>query len=176
MSNIEPLNSYLGSKRIKGTNQTNAYSDIKKKDQTKYLKYVLKLSEEEYKMNQKNIIIDKINTYQDFSANPELKASEIDFLEFSKFIDSSWNEDSDFGLLKIKPPVKFVENMKQNYISKMDNLFTNVDVEKRITFRIQKLKDLYKAEVMYFKVYFLFLIYNTQLFKSLCFINLIIAI
>lgn len=139
-------NAFLSNKRNKTSTHYNPMSGIKKKDESKLMKYVLKLSEEEYKKSLINNVKVKVKTIHDLPQVPEYLASEIDFLEFSKYIDSLWKDNCDFGLIKIIPPPKFIENIKLTYISKIDELI-GTDLEKKIQFRIQKLNELYKAEV-----------------------------
>lgn len=139
-------NSFLNSKRNKNPPVTNQFSGLKKKDEEKIMKYVLKLSKEEYNNSVINNIKEGIKTVLDLPKSPEFHANEIDFLEFSKYIDSLWSEDTIYGIVKIIPPKKFQENIKQTYVAKIDSQLEN-DLGKKIQFRIQQMKDLYKSDV-----------------------------
>jgi len=98
----------------------------------------------------------------DIESNSIFYPSEIDFLEFSKYIDSLWDKNTDDGLIKIIPPANFSENIKNTYISKIDKILEE-DKDKKIVYRIQKLNQMYKSNVSFFA---LKISSNNYLFKS----------
>jgi hypothetical protein len=144
-------NSFLNSKRSKNPPALNQFSGLKKKDEEKIMKYVLKLSKEEYNNSVINNMKEGVKTVLDLQKSPEFNATEIDFLEFSKYIDSLWSDDTIYGLIKIIPPKKFQENIKQTYVAKIDSQL-EFDLGKKIQFRIQQMKHLYKSEVSLYQL------------------------
>ena len=134
---------YLGRKRNKSAIK-NDYRNLNIKDENKLLNYVIKLSEEEYRDSSriKNDNKKKVKNMNELKSSPFKKADEIDFLEFSKFVDSLWDHKSDFGVLKIKPPELFTNSIKSTYISKIDKILEDI----KIIIRKQELSELYKAE------------------------------
>lgn len=52
-----------------------------------------------------------------------INCSEIDFLEFSKFVDSLWSiTQNRNSILKLNPPAKFVKNIANSYIKRITEL------------------------------------------------------
>lgn len=52
-----------------------------------------------------------------------INCSEIDFLEFSKFVDSLWSiTQNRISILKLNPPTKFIKNIANSYIKRITEL------------------------------------------------------
>lgn len=142
----------LKNKRTRVSNNIN-YS---KNDEEKMLKYALKMSEIEYKNSLKSnskmpeASDHKIKTFKDIPLTPTFEAQDFDFLDFSKYVDLCWaSQSKDTGVFKIKPPQKWVENYNKSYSMAIDDVLKS-DTSRKYLFRIQKLNELYKAQVSNF--------------------------
>lgn len=61
--------------------------------------------------------------------------SEIDFLEFSKFIDSLWCIKSNkSSIINLNPPKRFVKNLSNSYIKKLNEIM-NLDIKNFILYQ-----------------------------------------
>ena len=147
-------NGLLNNKRNRSSNNKIQIGNYTKNDESKLLKYALKISELEYKNSQKQTGSIKINSYKDLEPAQIENASEIDFLEFAKYIDSLWDPQDDTGIIKIIPPHNFVENMKKSYHNTVSAALLK-DPNKKIPYRVQKINELYKAEVRFFYIVYL---------------------
>lgn len=112
------------------------------KDEEKVLKYALRISELEYTCSKKNTgkSFDQIKPSQTFNA------TEIDFLEPLKYIDSLWNEDSNTGVLKIIPPKQWVAYQQGAHLNRIVSHYYGEE-SNSLPARSQKLSKLYEAKV-----------------------------
>ena len=118
------------------------------KDESKMLKYALKLSEMEYKAQQtkKENSLNIPKTYADLPLTPTYEADDIDFLEFSKYIEKLWQgQGKDTGVFKIIPPSNWVENYKKSYHCCITDTLKK-DLNKKYVYRRQNLSGFQSAE------------------------------
>lgn len=134
------------SKRNKREIQSN--SQFVWKDETKLLKYALKISELEFKAQQ-NKEKSKLSipiTYSDFPSTNTFHSDEIDFLDFSGYIDNCWkSQENDMGIFKIIPPEEWKENYKKSYHLTVTD-YLRKDQSKKFYYRKQKLHEFHKGE------------------------------
>lgn len=123
-----------------------------KNEEEKLLKYALKMSEIEYKNSIKNNIKPeeqpdpKVKNFKDIPFTPTFEAQDFDFLDFSKYVEVCWNSQSkDTGIFKIIPPQRWVENYDKSYGTVVDEILKTDS--RKYMFRIQRLNELYKAQV-----------------------------
>jgi uncharacterized protein YozE (UPF0346 family) len=133
-------------KRRRG-GKSNKYS---KKEEERILKYALKLSEKEFHASQlKNSSEVKDQPLKSVGEVEEVTtylATEEDFKDPLSMFDRLWSEDQhSSGILKIVPPIEWVENQKENYIKIFKTRLQ--DPNKKLFTRKQKLSELYLAKV-----------------------------
>lgn len=138
----------LKNKRVRIPNNL-VYS---KNEEEKMLKYALKISEIEYKNSIKNSSKleersePKAKNVKSIPFTPTFEAEDFDFLDFSKYVEVCWNSQTkDTGIFKITPPRSWVENYDKSYGTLVDEILRSDS--RKYMFRIQKLNELYKAQV-----------------------------
>lgn len=151
------------------TKRTRVSSNLSfsKNEEEKMLKYALKMSEEEYKKNRtkSNSKIEvfpdqKPKSFKELPFTPTFEAQDFDFLDFSKYVELCWNSQSnDTGIFKISPPQKWVENYDKSYGTVVDEVLKSDS--RKYMFRIQKLSELYKAQVSFIRLCVIFRNSNT---------------
>ena len=141
------MNIDIGFNNSKRHPRNKPQQSFSKKEEDKMLKYALKMSEIEYKTIQNTMNnINSIKNYPDIPLSSTFEADEIDFMEFSRYIDSCWStEGPDTGVIKIIPPKDWVENYKTGYYQVITEYLLK-DTSKKHFYRIQKLKELCNAE------------------------------
>ncbi len=143
------IDSFTGNQYLKRPRKERINLPFTSKDESKMLKYALKLSEMEYKAQQikKEHSLNMPKTYADIPFTPTYVAEDIDFLEFSKYIEKISNgQAKDTGIFKIIPPSNWVENYKKSYHCCITDTLKK-DPNKKYVYRRQSLSGFQNAEV-----------------------------